>query len=386
MTRETPSLVTTQQRFICRRGHLFPSLVMAFVVAGAGTARAQAPANAAPQTPSDTPSIRVGATFFADYTFTRKPEQIDAQGNRISPNAFNVTRSYINVSGTLSHIVSFRLTPDVVRDVNAANGTSGSLVFRIKYAYAQFNLDDWLLKGSWVRLGIQPTPLIDSVEAIYRYRFQGTTLPERATTPWGTGYLSSADAGVSFRTPFAGDYGDFQAAIFNGESYTKPEANDQKAAQVRVGVRPLPSHPVLRGLRVQGFYDADRYSAHAARNRRIFNVTFEHRAGNVGFDYLVSKDRLTPNDSDVRGSSWSLWAAPKIARGFEALLRYDHEHPDRDTPGFRRRTIIGLAYWFPVQRGLSSALLFDVENVDFKRFEPLEPTQQRLFLHCLVSF
>ena len=46
----------------------------------------------------------------------------------------------------------------------------------MKYAYAQFNLDDWTgnLKSTWVRLGIQQTPIIDFQEGIYRYRFQGT--------------------------------------------------------------------------------------------------------------------------------------------------------------------------------------------------------------------
>src|SRR6266581_8923843 len=99
--------------------------------------------------PDDTPSIRVGVTIYADYTYQESPETTDADGNVIKPNSFNVTRSYINVIGNVNHLVGFRITPDVVRQsglVSLGSGSSvsnDSLVFRIKYAFGQFNLDDW---------------------------------------------------------------------------------------------------------------------------------------------------------------------------------------------------------------------------------------------------
>src|SRR5258705_13340101 len=65
--------------------------------------------------PDDTPSIRVGAVIYADYTYQTNPEVADADGNIINPSSFNVTRAYINITGNISHLVSFRITPDVVR-------------------------------------------------------------------------------------------------------------------------------------------------------------------------------------------------------------------------------------------------------------------------------
>ena len=50
--------------------------------------------------PDDTPSVRVGGTLFVDYTRTLEPEITDADGNRVSPSAFNVMRAYINVTGS----------------------------------------------------------------------------------------------------------------------------------------------------------------------------------------------------------------------------------------------------------------------------------------------
>jgi len=118
-------------------------------------------------------------TLYTDYTFTKQPATADADGNVIHPSSFNVSRSYINVTGNVSHLVAFRITPDVARETGTGSTLNGSMVFRIKYAYAQFNLDDWMPAGSWARLGIQQTPWLDFAEGIYRYRFQGTMMPER---------------------------------------------------------------------------------------------------------------------------------------------------------------------------------------------------------------
>src|SRR5213083_1337895 len=228
--------------------------------------------------PDDTPSIKVGAVIYPDYTFQTSPETIDADGNTIHSNAFNVTRSYINITGNISHIVAFRITPDVARETNPASSLNGSLEFRIKYAYAQFNLDDWMTKGSYARFGIQQTPWLDFAEGIYRYRFQGTMFVERE------GYFASADAGASFHYKLPSNYGDVHGGVFNGENYNKAEVNNQKALQVRTTVRPFATGvPVLRGIRASVFYDADSYVKSAPRNRFIGGLTFEHTYVNAGF-------------------------------------------------------------------------------------------------------
>jgi hypothetical protein len=358
------------------------------LVALAPVAEAQVTPAAGYTPPDDTPGIKVGATIFADYTFTQKPQAKDADANPIHPNNFNVSRSYINLTGNVSHIVAFRITPDIFRENNAASAGNGSLIFRIKYAFAQINLDDWMPRGSWIRLGIQQTPFVDYEEGIYRYRFQGTVFVERE------GFLTSSDAGVSFHTAFPNNYGDFHVGIYNGDGYSKLEPNDQKALQIRGTVRPLPMHPVLRGWRVTGFYDADNYVANAERKRAILNTTFEHQLVNVGFDYLNTCDRQSAVPvvkPDIHGSGWSFWATPKFGRGLEALVRYDHLRPDVDNllgggNGANKRTTAGLSYWFPHQGSVSSALLFDVENVTFPEFTTARPTQQRLAVHGLVAF
>ena len=332
--------------------------------------------------PDDTPSIRVGATLFVDYTVTEKPTLTDADGNEFTPNAFNVGRAYINVTGNISHIVAFRITPDITRETGVGSSLNGSYTFRVKYAFAQVNLDDWMTRGSWARLGIQQTPWIDFEESIYRYRFQGTVFSERE------GYLSSSDAGASFHYNLPGNYGDVHGGVYNGETYARAEANGQKGFMVRGTFRPLRMNPTFRGLRLTGFYDADSYLKDGARRRGIAAVSFEHPYVNAEFSYLDTKDQTRVSVAEVDGHGWSIWATPKTPDivGWEGLVRFDHMEPDKNLEGHRNRTILGAAYWFRHQGTVSTALLVDFENVDNKDIVPARPDERRYAVHALVNF
>ncbi len=354
--------------------------VMALGV-GTSAALAQTGAPAAPAAkPDDTPSIRIGATLFADYTYTASPESTDADGNTYHPSQFNVGRSYINITGNVSHLVSFRLTPDISRETGAGSSLNGSLTFRVKYAFAQVGLDDWMEKGSWVRLGIQQTPWVDFEEGIYRYRFQGTVFSERE------GYLSSSDAGASFHYNLPSNYGELHVGLYNGENYNRVEVNNQKALQIRGSVRPFAKgSAVARGLRVHAFLDADNYVRNGERRRTDIGATFEHPRLNAGIEYLDTADRSSATRSRVSGHGFSMWATPRARNGWEALLRFDHMTPDTSSSATRSRTIVGAAYWFPHQGSVSSALLLDYDGQTFAS-TPATPAQRRIALHALVNF
>ena len=330
--------------------------------------------------PDDTPSIKVGAVIYADYTVQQQPKITDADGNRVTFNSFNIGRSYINITGNISHIVAFRITPDITRETGVGSSLNGSYTFRLKYAFAQFNLDDWMTRGSWVRLGLQQTPYVDFAEQIYRYRFQGTVFTERE------GFLTSSDAGATFHYSLPQNYGEVHGGFYNGEGYSRAEANNTKALQVRGTLRPLHVHPVMRGLRLTAFYDADAYVKNDDRRRGDFAVTFEHTYFNASAEYLTTKDQTLATSRALDGKGWSVWATPKTTKGWEALLRFDHFEPDKTTSQKRERQIFGVSYWFPHQGNVASALLFDVDNATFKNFANPQATQRRIALHGLVNF
>lgn len=331
--------------------------------------------------PDDTPSIRIGTTIFADYTVQQQPKITDADGNRVTLTQFQVQRAYLNVTGNISHSIAFRVTPDITRETGTGSSLSGSYTFRLKYAYAQWNLDDHMEKGSFARFGMQQNPYFDFFEAVYRYRFQGTIFAEREA------YQSSADVGAAFRYNLPQDYGDIQAGFFNGENYNRPEVNDQKAFMIRGTFRPLHVHPVLRGFRVTGFRNRDAYVKNADRVRTLFAATFEHPWVNAAFEYQTTRDQTSATHNAIEGRGWSVFVTPKHASGWEGLLRFDHTVPDNaQNREVRDRTIAGIAYWFPVQGNVATALMFDVDNATFDGFSPAPPTQRRFAIHAYVNF
>ena len=347
--------------------------------------------------PDDTPSIRLGTTIFPNFTYQSEPKITDSDGNLVNRSAFDVTRAYLNVTGQISHIVAFRVTPDIVRETNTASALAGSTVFRIKYAYLQTNFDDWMTRGSYARFGIQQTPYLDYEEGIYRYRFQGTMFLERA------GYMSSADAGVSFHYQLKQNYGDVHVGLFNGENYNRAEVNDQKAIMVRAAVRPFARKtPVLRGLRAAIFFSGDNYVKDGERKRTVATATYEHSWVTAGFEYLDVRDQRSalPGTPNVKGDGYSIWVIPRDKRGWEGLLRYDHLTPNTSsdfaplaTAGDltttldsqqQNRLIAGVAYWFPRQGNVSSALLVDYDGQMFKHLTAA-PTKV-VAVHGLIQF
>ena len=361
------------------------------------TAAAQVTPAAGSTPPDDTPSIRVGATIFANYNYQTEPKITDSDGNSVNRNSFDVARSYINVTGNLNHIIAFRVTPDILREANTASSLNGSLVFRIKYAYVQTNLDDWLTRGSWARFGVHQTPYMEFIENIYRYRFQGTLLVERA------GYMSSADAGVSFHYNYPGNYGDVHVGVYNGEGYGRAEPNDQKGLLLRVTGRPFPTAaPVWRGLRGHFYYYGDHHVKDGVRRRTIGTATYEHPSVVAGFEYIDARDQrsMLPGQTAVDSKGYSLWVTPRTRYGWEGLIRYDHHVPNTSTAlapfstagNFtttldsqrQNRAIVGVAYWFKLQSPATAALLVDYDAQLFENLTAL-PTKT-LFVHALINF
>jgi hypothetical protein len=372
-------------------------VAVAFGIVPGAVAQTTTPAPAAAAAPdADKPSINVGAVLFADYQYQNKPTITDSDGNTVNLSQFEVTRGYINITGNISHLISFRITPDVTRYSQTGNSLDGSMVFRLKYAYFSLSLDDWLPKGSWIRFGEGQTPYIDNFEQTYHYRFQGSTFTDRE------GYLTTSDFGASFHLAFPKNYGDIHVGMYNGEGYAKAEVNDQKAYEVRLGVRPLPTNAILKGWKLNAFYDDDHSVQNAPRTRAVYNTTFEHQFVIFGVEYLDSHDATSdkPKSVNKHGEGYSVFLNPKytMANGgsIEALIRYDHMEPNHDlavvggatTPGFGtdERTIGGISYWFPHKGTVTTAVMFDVDNVTFPGYVTAQPTQQKFFVHTLVSF
>jgi len=298
--------------------------------------------------------IKFGGTIFGDYSYT---------ANGVRPSSFQITRAYLNVTGTITPLISFRITPDIARESGNGSSLAGSQPFRLKYAYGQLNLDQWATKGSWVRLGAQQTPYLDFTESSYRYRFQGTIFSERE------GFLTSSDNGVSVHYNLPGERGDVHAGYYNGEGYAKAETNAEKAFQVRASVQ------AMKGLKLTGFANLDHSNATTERSRFIAGATYEHAHANAGIEYLVAHDAV-----DARG--WSAWVTPRLGNGFEALLRYDTLQPNTTLSATRTRDIVGISYWMRGPKGTAAAILLDRDHAQ----DPARVDDTRFGVHVLLAF
>jgi hypothetical protein len=331
--------------------------------------------------PDDTPAVRVGGVLFLDYTLTQDPKVTDADQNRVSQSAFNVGRAYINVTGQVNHLFAFRVTPDIARETGTGSSLNGSLTYRLKYGYGQFNMDDWLWRGTYVRFGMIQTPYTDFEETVYRYRFQGTIFADRE------GFASSADYGVSFRTAFPQNYGEVIAGLYNGDTYTRADPNDQKSFRMRATVRPFPGPGLARGLRVTAYVDRDHTVKDAERNRFIASALYEHKYANAYLSVLKATDQTSVRAAAVDADGVSFWVTPKTTFGLEGLFRYDRLNPNGANDSKKARVIGGIAYWPKMSvTTVNTAILFDVEQVKYTDYAPARPTEKRIAVHMLITF
>jgi len=275
--------------------------------------------------------------------------------------------------------IGFRVTPDIVRNTDAGSGLNGNLVFRVKYAYAQYRAGT----ETMIRLGLQPTPMIDGQEGVYRYRFQGTSFAEREAG------LQSADAGLTVLTPLPKGYGDVHVGLYNGEGYNRPEVNNMKALMMRATLKPMPAANVARGLRLIGYYHVDSYAKGLPRKRAAASAMFEHSHFNAGVDFMRRVDQPAPASAEVTGRGVSFFVTPffqEKGRGVEGLFRFDSFDPDVDLAGKRQRLITGLAYWFPKPGAATAAVLAHMEQVRLSSVTPMRTTERRFTLNVLITY
>lgn len=314
----------------CCRGGLVGLALVLWTRAAAAQSQ---PGSAAGQPPPGEPAypvITLGTLTYLQYDAEVK--------NHGGFNAFDVTRAYININADLWRNVKFRLTPDLRRTSDGS--LNGSLVFRLKYGFIEF---DELTPRSWLRIGLHQTPWLDFEESINRYRVQGTMFAEREAIIPGSG-----DFGIGYLARFPSDWGELNVGVYNGEGFTRSEANTFKSVQGRITVRPFPKASLAKGFRLSGFFNMGWYDKGLPRHHAILMGSFEAPHVVATVQWLTATER--PAASVVRDFARHGFSAFVEGRqgmeGWAGFLRFDHLDPDEAVPSDRtRRTIAGVAYW-----------------------------------------
>ena len=96
---------------------------------------------------------------------------------------------------------------------------------------------------------------------------------------------------------------------------------------------------------------------------------------------------MTRSVVPIDGDGYSFWITPKTTFGLEGLFRYDKLNPNAANDSKKDRVIGGIAYWPKMAvTTVNTAILFDVEQVNYEDFTPARPTEKRIAVHMLVTF
>jgi hypothetical protein len=279
------------------------------------------------------PQVKVGGVVYAQYLYQLADEADGA-------NNFDVTRAYINVTGSLGGGFATRVTGDIYRV------DDGSLAYRLKYAYGAYTPD-----GSPVtfKLGQMQTPWIEFEETLWDYRMQGTIAVDRNR------YLSSSDFGAGVDGSWGSNRVTAQAGIYNGEGYNRNPGDRGKDLMGRVSVRLLTTDDPGRtgGLRLSGYGQTGSPTGGGIRQRALGMISFQSKLVTLAGEYAVTRDRrddppapALPDPATVSGRVITAFGVLRVPRSPVSVIgRVDVVDPDTDGAGDRQtRYIGGVAY------------------------------------------
>jgi hypothetical protein len=299
------------------------------MVTTAGIAQAQTPTYPEPavaQTPAvQAPTVTVGGVVYTQYNY-----QLSGVDHL---NAFEVTRTYINVNARFAGGVSARITPDIYR-----NAADGSATYRLKYGYVQYAPG----ATTW-KFGMIQTPWVGREEDLWGYRMQGTIAVDRNK------FLSSSDFGVSADTRLMDGALDLNVGIYNGETYSKPEGDQRKDLMVRASYRlaETDDNGALGGIRVSGYAGIGKPTGGGERNRFLGMLSYQSKALTLAAEYGMMTDSSTATPTaEVEASVVTAFAVVRVPESRLAVIgRVDIVDPNTDADDDKvTRTIAGVSY------------------------------------------
>ncbi|HEU4569820.1 MAG TPA: hypothetical protein VFS07_04555 [Gemmatimonadales bacterium] len=314
---------------------------------------------AAPLGAQQAPTVTVGGVGYAQWNYNLSGTQ--------HLNAFDVTRTYININAKFSGGVSTRATSDIYRNAD------GSLAYRLKYGYVAYQPEG---RPTTFKLGLVQTPWVSREEDLWEYRMQGPIALDRNKI------MTSADFGLSADTRI-GDRLELNAAVVNGEGYSKSEGDQRKDFQLRASYRLASSDDTgpYGGLRVSGYAGLGRPTGGGVRDRFIGMLSYRTRQYTVAAEYVSTADSSTATPTPkTTGSLVSAFALYHLPSSKVTLLgRVDLYDPNTDASDDKSTRVIGGASY---QLSPNLRLLADVDLLSHEAGDPevaVDPRQQFLF-------
>jgi len=215
--------------------------------------------------------------------------------------AISLNNSFVNINGTsLLSDTSVNQSSRILQDAFITLGYFDSLKANVGQFKVPLSLE-----------GLQSSASLDTVE-------RALFLSDRSR---GGNYGDVRDIGVMIHGPLSGHV-DYQLGIFNGsgESQNDLDRNDQKAAAVRVVVRP----PFLSGLQIGG----SGVWGNGAGPDRTRRDRFGGEALFSRDKYRIKSEVMAGVDADIHRLGYYALFAYKLRPTIEAVYRFDSWDPD----------------------------------------------------------
>lgn len=299
------------------------------------------------------PTIRVGGLSYVQYQYQLN----NAPAGQPAPNAFEITRAYLDVRASIPGGIGLRITSDAYRVNDTTSNSNGSLGLRLKYGYASYTPTGSPLT---FKLGLIHTPWLDWVEGMYGYRMQGTMPMER------NHYFNSADLGAGVDGAWGNQMVNMQVGVYNGEGYHGGTGDGHKDIAGRVSVRLLGSddHGSRGGLRLTAFGQYGQPTTGGTRFRAIGMLSYHSSRITLAAQAAATADSAASDAALAKGRLFAGFGVFRVPNSPVAILaRVDLSDPDTNAADDRTTRIIGGVSY---DLGRSVRLLLDVDSVSYQ--------------------
>jgi len=297
--------------------------------------------------PDSLKGLEVSGLGYLHYDSGKRPLANDRE---TSFSRFTLGRGYLTVKRQINPWLGARITSDLTRK------TDGDWGFRLKYLYAELRPHDFgIFTDMKMEIGQGHNPWLDFEEHVNPYRCQGTMAIERA------GVFNSADLGIGLRGNIGGKlpdarektgnpyydglYGSWHVGVFNGSGYHADEANNNKAVEGRLTIRPLPN--TIPGLQISclGMFGEGNkdYSGKKPdymvtmgyisyeNPMYIFTAQYFRTTGNAAGSWVVlNADGSLKDELETKGYSLFGRVRMPFMPRLALLARYDHFDQDKN--------------------------------------------------------
>ena len=329
--------------------------------------------------------VKIGGLWYLSYQ--------NGQSGGSNFNKFDIKRGYLTVEKEIAPWFQARVTTDVTTVKDATSNLDGSFSLRLKYIYGQFNIPDiaFFTKPN-VEVGMVHMPWLDFEEHVNYYRMQDTMFIER------NGIFNSADIGITVssllggyvnedyrknvNSAYPGRYGSVQFGLYNGGGYAASEKNENKVAEGRLTIRPLPD--VIPGLQLTyfGLTGKGNKDTNPGWTANVGMASFEHEYVVLTGQYYAGKGNQKGDDENDR-KGYSFFTEVKPHKKFSLIGRFDHFDPNTDkSDDTNNRYMAGVAYHIDKQHKNMVLLDYDAVNYD----QPGKKDDKRAQLTLQVAF